>query len=101
MFRHVALFTWTEDATQEQQQMLADELRKLPVAIPELRAYHIGPDAGVNTGNFAFAVVADFDSVQDYLVYRDHPVHREVIEQHIRPIMATRAAVQYEIDQAG
>jgi hypothetical protein len=55
----------------------------------------------VNTGNFAFAVVADFDSVQDYLVYRDHPVHREVIEQHIRPIMATRAAVQYEIDGTG
>jgi Stress responsive A/B Barrel Domain len=75
MFRHVVLFTWTEDATQEQQQMVADELRKLPAAIPELRAYHVGPDAGVNTGNFAFAVVADFDSVQDYLVYRDNLVH--------------------------
>jgi hypothetical protein len=101
MFRHVVLFTWTEDATQEQQQAVAAELRKLPAAIPELRAYQLGPDAGVNTGNFAFAVVADFDSVQDYLVYRDHPVHREVIEQHIRPIMATRAAVQYEIDGTG
>jgi hypothetical protein len=101
MFRHVVLFTWTQDATQEQQQRVADELRKLPAAIPELRAYHVGADAGVNTGNFAFAVVADFDSVQDYLVYRDNPQHQEVITQHIRPIMATRAAVQYEFDRAG
>jgi Stress responsive A/B Barrel Domain len=78
MFRHVVLFTWTEDATQEQQ-TVADELRKLPAAIPELRAYHVGPDAAVNTGNFAFAVVADFGNVQDYLVYRDNRVHQEVI----------------------
>ena len=101
MFRHVVLFTWTQDATQEQQQRVADELCKLPAAIPELRAYHVGADAGVNTGNFAFAVVADFDSVPDYLVYRDHPQHQQVITQHIRPIMATRAAVQYEFDAAG
>jgi hypothetical protein len=46
MFRHVVLFTWTEDATQEQQQAVAAELRKLPAAIPELRAYQLGPDAG-------------------------------------------------------
>jgi hypothetical protein len=34
-------------------------------------------------------------------VYRDNLVHQEVIAKHIRPIMATRAAVQYEFDPAG
>jgi Stress responsive A/B Barrel Domain len=97
MFRHVVLFTWKQDATREQQQALAAELRKLPAAIDVLRAYHVGPDAGVNTGNYDFAVVADFDDVDGYLVYRDHPAHQAVIEQYVQPIVASRAAVQYEI----
>ena len=54
-------------------------------------------DAGMNPGNYQFAVVADFDNVEDYLVYRDHPVHRDIIGKYVTPIMADRAAVQYEL----
>jgi hypothetical protein len=41
-------------------------------------------------------VVADFDDAGGYLVYRDHPAHRAVVEQYVTPIVAERAAVQYE-----
>ena len=97
MFRHVVLFTWTPDATPEQQQAVARELRTLPGVIEQIRAYHVGPDAGVNPGNYQFAVVADFDDVGAYLVYRDHPRHRSIIDTYISPIIGDRAAVQYEI----
>jgi hypothetical protein len=97
MFRHVVLFSWTPDASQAQQAALADELRKLPAAVDSIRAYHLGPDAGVNQGNFDFAVVADFDDADGYRAYRDHPAHRAVIEQHVNPIVARRTAVQYEL----
>ncbi|MER6950628.1 Dabb family protein [Nonomuraea sp. NPDC000554] len=97
MIRHVVLFTWTEAATEEQKATVAAELRKLPGVIPQLRAYTVGADAGINQGNYEFAVVADFDSVDDYLVYRDHPQHQAVIAEHIRPIMAGRAAVQLNV----
>ncbi|MFI6603166.1 Dabb family protein [Nonomuraea sp. NPDC050536] len=97
MIRHVVLFTWTEDATAEQKATVATELRKLPGLIPEMRAYTVGHDVGINQGNYEFAVVADFDSADDYLVYRDHPLHRAVIAEHITPIAATRAAVQFEL----
>jgi hypothetical protein len=97
MFRHVVLFSWTQDATQAQQEAMADELRKLPAAVDSIRAYHVGPDAGVNPGNLDFAVVADFDDADGYRTYRDHPAHRSVVEQYVNPIVARRAAVQYEI----
>ena len=42
-------------------------------------------------------MVADFDNVEDYLVYRDHPVHQEIIKTYVQPIIANRAAVQYEL----
>jgi Stress responsive A/B Barrel Domain len=97
MIRHVVVFTWKQDATREQQETLATELRKLPAAIDTIRAYQVGPDLGMNPGNYRFAVVADFDDVDGYLTYRDHPVHRAVIKEHVEPILATRAAVQYEL----
>jgi Stress responsive A/B Barrel Domain len=95
MFRHVVLFTWTEEATDEQKATLTAELAKLPGAIPEIRAYTLGADAGVNPGNQEFAIVADFDDVDDFLVYRDHPAHQAAITEYIKPIAASRAAAQF------
>ncbi|MEV6981680.1 Dabb family protein [Sphaerisporangium sp. NPDC051017] len=97
MFRHVVLFSWVADATEEQKATVEASLKELPGAIPEIRAYNIGGDAGVNQGNYEFAVVADFDSVDDYIVYRDHPAHRAVIAETITPIVAGRVAVQYSL----
>jgi hypothetical protein len=97
MFRHVVLFKWTDAATEEQKRNVFAQLARLPEAIPELKAYHFGPDAGINAGNYDFAVVADFVDRAGYLSYRDNPVHRAVIDEAITPIRADRAAVQYEL----
>lgn len=96
MFRHVVLFRWTEDATDEQRATLVKRLTELPGRIPEIQAFAIGADAGVNPGNYDFAVAADFADRDGYVVYRDHPAHRAVVEECLRPILADRAAVQYE-----
>jgi Stress responsive A/B Barrel Domain len=97
MFRHVVLFTFTAGTTQEQTRELARQLRTLPGTIGQIKAYDVGPDAEMNPGNYQFAVVADFDSVEDYLVYRDHPVHRDIIGKYVTPIVDQRAAVQYSL----
>jgi hypothetical protein len=39
---------------------------------------------------------ADFDDIDGYLAYRDHPEHRAMISQFILPVAAQRIAVQYE-----
>ena len=90
------MFRWTEDTTQGQKQRAAAEVSRLPSLVPSLRAFHAGADLGVNQGNFDFAVAADFDDIDGYLAYRDHPEHRAIVSQFIQPIAAQRAAVQYE-----
>ena len=97
MFRHVVLLQWTSEATDEQIVAVHDGLAALPAAIAEISSYDVGPDAGVNEGNFDVSIVADFATVHDYLIYRDHPVHRALIEDKIVPILAARAAVQHEL----
>jgi hypothetical protein len=99
MIRHVVLFTWVPEATDQQKQQVAEELRKLPPLMTGLRAYDVGPSARIIEGNFDFAVVADFDDADSYLAYRSHPAHRAAIDQAITPIVRERALIQYEIPE--
>jgi hypothetical protein len=96
MIRHVVLFRWNDGTTQQQVDDLAAHLRALPSKIPEIRSFRCGPDVGINEGNWQFAVVAEFDTIADQTIYRDHPAHQWVIDEKIAPIRADRAAVQYD-----
>lgn len=95
MLRHVVLFRWRADAAAAAKAAVATGLAALPAEIDTIRAYRFGPDVGLAADNFDFAVVADFDDEAGYLAYRDHAAHRQLIAEHIAPIVATRVAVQY------
>ena len=96
MLRHIALFRWSESTTDDDVAAIEDGLRGLPSAIAEIRAFRFGRDAGISEGAFDFGVVADFDSTEDYVVYRDHPTHTAFIAECIAPHRAERAFIQYE-----
>lgn len=96
MFRHVVMFTFKDGTSAAQIQEVIDGLSTLPAAIKEIRSYAFGRDAGVNPGNYGLCVVGEFDSRDDYLVYRDNPAHTSVIASAIAPIVDRRAAVQLE-----
>jgi hypothetical protein len=96
MIRHTALFKWTAEATGEQKAAAAAELGVVGPAVPSVRAFVMGADAGVAPGNFDFAVTADFDDEAGFFAYRDDPAHREVAARVIAPITAQRVAVQFK-----
>jgi hypothetical protein len=96
-FRHVIMMRFTAGATQAQIGEMIEGLAKLPSIIPEIIRYQLGRDLRINDGNFDFAIVAEFADRDAYLVYRDHPDHLTVINERVKPILAERAAVQFEI----
>jgi hypothetical protein len=95
MFRHVVMMRFTPESTPAQVAAMQERLLQLPSKIPEIRRYVIGADAGIEDGNYDFAIVADFDDFDAYVVYRDHPDHQAAIAEFIRPIRAERVAVQH------
>lgn len=95
MIRHVVMFTWKPEATEEQREAVAAGLAELPGAIPQIRRYEYGP--GMNPGNKDFVLVADFDGPEDFVAYRDHPAHRAFIERCVEPIAADLARAQYRL----
>lgn len=97
MFRHVVMFKWAADVDAAHVAAVAAALDGLPGVIPELRSYRHGPDAGVSEGNFDYVVVADVDSVDDYVAYRDAAPHQAVVADFIAGRVSERAAVQYHV----
>lgn len=92
---HVALFTWKAGTTDVQVTALRHGLAALPALIPAIRSYRFGPDAGFGPGNDDFAVVAVFDDAAGYRTYVADPHHVDVVERLVKPILATRHAVQF------
>jgi hypothetical protein len=99
MIRHCVMFRWKDEMPPAWVAEVEAALATLPAAIPTIASYSFGRDIGVNTGNYEFAVVADFATVDDYVVYRDHPEHKRVVAELIVPNIADRSAVQFEIAQ--
>jgi predicted regulator of amino acid metabolism with ACT domain len=54
----------------------------------------------VQEGNADFALVADFVDEEALETYANHPDHKAVLSQLIRPITERRVAIQYVIDSA-
>ncbi len=96
MLRHVVMFSFTEETTEETKEAIREGLMALPGIIPQIRSYRVGRDAGLTPGNYDFVVVGDFDDPAGFLTYRDHPAHVQIIKDLIAPSVTKRAAVQHE-----
>lgn len=90
------MLKFKDEATEAERNAAIEGVRSLPAEIPEIVSYVAGFDAGLAQGNYDLCVVADFSSEDDYLTYADHPVHQQVIASQIRPILAGRAAIQFD-----
>lgn len=103
MFRHIALFRWSDDVTPEMVSRITDELRTCAAALPDVRAYACGPDIVAARGlartadRFDYAVVADFDDEAGWQAYDADPEHSRVRAELIRPGLAGRVVVQFEV----
>jgi hypothetical protein len=97
MLRHIVLIKFTEGTSQDLRERAAAELNALPALIPSIRAYTVGADAGID-GTHDLALVGDFDDLDGWRAYQDHPEHVRVRGEHLRPYMAERATLQHYWD---
>lgn len=98
MIRHVAMFTWTEEATDDQVRAFASGLATMPVLIDGIVDYVHGDDLQLGPGTSDYVLVADFATVEDYRHYAKHPDHLDFIARHVKPIAASIHRVQYHVE---
>jgi len=97
MIRHVVMFRWNEGVDQAHVAATTVAFDRLPGLIAQIRSYAYGPDLGVAPTNFDYAVTGEFDSIDDFLAYRDHQDHQALVQTFIAPHVGERVAVQFTV----
>jgi hypothetical protein len=97
MIRHVVVFTWSDDADDARRTTTLDALRGLEQSVGGMTSLTVADDAGLSAGNADTVLIADFPDVEAYTRYAQDPLHQAIIAEHVRPFLAQRSAVQYQI----
>lgn len=98
MILHLALFTWTDEVTDDDVAALTAALQAMAGQIPELASYECGPALRLRPGADygVAALVADEAALAAYL---DSEAHARVYREHLGRMIATRSAVQIEVPE--
>lgn len=98
VFRHILMLTLRDDVTEDERQELASWFARMPAAMDFIRRYEFGFDLG-NLGPDTpdFALVADFDSEEDWRAYVVHPEHEDLIV-FVNTVAVGRTRAQYLVD---
>ena len=97
MIRHVVVFTWSEDADEARRTTTLEALRGLEQTVGGMSSLTVAHDAGLTEGNADTVLIADFPDAEAFRRYARDPVHQAVLAEHVRPFLARRSAVQYQI----
>lgn len=95
MLHHVVTFTLKPDAPADQVERIREAVTALAATLPEVRSMAVGADLGLRDGNASFAIAAQFDDVDGFKLYADHPEHVRVIKELIAPHISERHPVQF------
>ena len=74
MLRHVAMFRFRPETTDEQKHAARDRLQNLLGVVPTLRAMTVGLDIRRNPNNWDMVLVADFDDKAGLEAYFAFPI---------------------------
>jgi hypothetical protein len=97
MITHVVAFRWKPGIPAGHVELVKSQLLEFAASLPEVQSYRCGSDEGASDmGNFDFAIVAEFDTIDDWRVYDKHPRHDEIRSGVVKPWIDARAAVQFE-----
>jgi hypothetical protein len=97
MIRHVVVFTWSPGADADRRASTREALLRLRQEVGGMTSLVVADDAGLSDGNADTVLIADFPDVEAYYRYAQDPVHLAVLAEHVRPWLAQRSAVQYQI----
>ena len=96
MIRHHVITTLNDDAKHMGPE-IKDALLEWVAGVPECKSFEIGLDLGIGPNTGDIAIVAEFDSVEDYKTYSADERHQEIIQTMIAPNAASIARSQIEL----
>lgn len=94
MLKHVVLFKFKPETTEDEIDNLATGLGALPEIITGIREFVFGRDVVRSERSYDFGLVSSFDDRDGLDAYAIHPDHQRVVT-HIKQICSSVAAVDF------
>lgn len=96
ILRHIVLFAYTPETTEEQRMRIARDFAALPGKIAEVRGFEYGINCSPENLNqgFEYCFTLDFDSESARDAYLVHPEHKAFVER-LGPWVAKALVVDY------
>jgi formyltetrahydrofolate synthetase len=95
MINHVVLLNWHEGVTENTIATVTSGFANLANGISEIRHYSFGVNMNLAVSNYEYALVAQFDTIEEFNAYVVHPKHQHFMDTVTSPIVKSYGAVQY------
>ena len=95
VINHVVLLNWNSGVTEETILTVTNGFADLAKKIDEIKSYSFGPNMDLDGSNYQYALVAKFESLDDFNIYTVHPAHQHFMDSITSPIVKSYGAVQY------
>ena len=97
MIRHVVLFRFRNDLTEDQRRRFHAAASSLGTEIPAVSRCTAGLALRLQADTFDYALMLDFADDESFAAYKRHPAHLRLIEDHIRPCVETTVRAQVAV----
>jgi hypothetical protein len=97
MIYHLVLFKLKPDVDDAKLEWMMRETRIQLLRIPEVLSMRCGKRVDAN-GEWPFFLSVELDSTEKLALYRDDPNHVKFVEEVIKPNIAERLALDYEME---
>ena len=97
MIRHVVLFQFAPDTTDDRIDAYERDLVEYVVGLAGVVSYRVGRDAGINPNTYDFSIVAEFDDEPAFRRYFDGDRHL-AIQRSTADMISGKASSQSRFD---
>jgi len=95
MIKHILLFRFTDESTDEQRQSLLDELATFPARFPAMRSWTMGENRSSRDDRFSHGFVVEFETEEQLVEYLATEAHERFVRERFKPIIQERAIFSY------
>lgn len=95
MIKHIVLIKWNDGVTPEQVDAVEDAFSEMVETFDYIVSYEYGPDAGIYENEYDYALVAEFETPEQFKSYAEDERHFEIMKEVISPLMADYKALQF------
>ena len=97
MIRHIVLFSFTSNSTEQQQKSMLEELAKFPARFTAMRSWTMGENRSNRDDRFSHGFVVEFETEDQLIEYLGTDEHEHFVRERFRPIIQERAIFSYVI----